>query len=98
MGIRGGTSFAAANKRLFGFAPDAALVIESVMVEAEADPPGARGWSIAMSEEATPPQAIASVKVFDRGQWRKTPLYRLDQFGAGAEAAGPALALAPIRT
>ena len=91
-------NFAAAHKRLFGFAPDAALVIESVMVEAEADPPGARGWSIAMSEETTAPQAIASVQVFDRGQWRETPLYRLDQFGAGAEAAGPALVMDPNST
>ena len=91
-------NFAAAHKRLFGFAPDAALVIESVMVEAEADPPGARGWSIAMSEETTAPQAIAAVNVFDRGQWRETPLYRLDQFGAGAEAAGPALVMDPNST
>ena len=91
-------SFAAAHKRLFGFAPDAALVIESVMVEAEADPPGARGWSIAMSEETAAPQAIASVKVFDRGAWRDTPLYRLDQFGAGAQAAGPALVMDPNST
>mgnify|MGYP003634433746 FL=1 len=91
-------NFAAAHKRLFGFAPDAALVIESVMVEAEADPPGARGWSIAMSEETTAPQAIASVNVFDRGAWRETPLYRLDQFGSGAEAAGPALVMDPNST
>ncbi|WP_417489664.1 hydantoinase B/oxoprolinase family protein, partial [Maricaulis sp.] len=91
-------SFAAAHKRLFGFAPDAALVIESVMVEAEADPPGARGWSIEMSEETTAPQAIASVNVFDRGAWRETPLYRLDQFSAGAEAPGPALVMDPNST
>ena len=91
-------TFAAAHKRLFGFAPDAALVIESVMVEAEADPPGARGWSITMSDETEAPQAIAAVKVFDRGQWRETPLYRLDQFGAGAEAAGPALVMDPNST
>jgi 5-oxoprolinase (ATP-hydrolysing) len=91
-------SFAAAHRRLFGFAPDAALMIESVMVEAEADPPGARGWSIAMSEETAAPQPVAQVDVFDRGAWRATPLYRLDQFGAGAQAAGPALVMDPNST
>jgi len=92
------TSFAAAHKRLFGFAPDAALVIESVMVEAEADPPGARGWSITMSEASQAPQVAATVNVFDRAEWRPTPLYRLDQFGAGAHAAGPALVMDPNST
>ena len=91
-------SFAAAHKRLFGFAPDATLMIESVMVEAEADPPGARGWSIAMSEAREAPQVAATVNVFDRAEWRPTPLYRLDQFDAGAHAAGPALVMDPNST
>jgi len=91
-------SFAAAHRRLFGFAPDAALVIESVMVEAEADPPGARGWSITMSEASQAPQVAATVNVFDRAEWRPTPLYQLDQFGAGAQAMGPALVMDPNST
>tara|TARA_R110000868_G_scaffold53249_3_gene167340 strand:- start:8265 stop:11825 length:3561 start_codon:yes stop_codon:yes gene_type:complete len=91
-------AFAAAHKRLFGFAPDAALMIESVTVEAEADPPGSRGWSIEVSELAGTPQAAVELAMFDRGAWRRTPLYTLDKFGDGARAAGPALVMDPNST
>ena len=93
------TAFRSAHRRLFGFAPEGELVIESVGEEAEADPPGSGGWSIDMPAPrggTPPPQAQA--RMFDNGSWQDVPVHALDRFGAGAGVAGPALVMDPNST
>ena len=90
--------FADAHKRLFGFIPAGGLVIESVSVEAEAEPPGSSDWTIDMPVADTSPQPDGQVRMFDQGAWREIPVYRLDGFGPGARIAGPALVMDPNTT
>lgn len=91
--------FRAAHTRLFGFVPDGELVVESVICEAECDPPGAGDWTIDMppAGEGTPPP-IARAKMFDGGRWGEVPVHALDRFGPGQEADGPALVMDPNAT
>jgi 5-oxoprolinase (ATP-hydrolysing) len=90
--------FRTAHKRLFGFVPEGALVIESVTMEAETDPPGAGGWSICMPRPCGTPQAEAGARLYDKGEWLDVPVYRLETFGPGDTAEGPALIMDPNST
>ena len=90
--------FNTAHDRLFGFRPDAPLMIESITVEAEADPPGASDWVFDLPNTNQNPTPVSDVDVFDNGQLRSTPIYTLDQFGAGSSIVGPALIMEPNST
>jgi 5-oxoprolinase (ATP-hydrolysing) len=93
------SDFARAHSQLFGFTPgDAQLMIESVAAEAEADPPGAGGWSLALPDTMGDPEPRRSTQVFSGGGWRSTPVFSLDDFGPGARCAGPALITEPNST
>lgn len=90
--------FQAAHARLFGFVPEGDLVIESVAAEAEAEPPGACGWSIDLPDGARPIEAIETRQVFQNGAWTDWPVYRLSEMGADTSLAGPALIVEPNST
>jgi len=90
--------FDAAHDRLFGFKPDAPLMIESITAEAEADPPGSSDWVFDLPQTDQSPASEADVDIFDKGQLRSVPVYKLDQFGAGASILGPALIMEPNST
>lgn len=91
--------FAEAHQRLFGFIPAGELVIESVSVEAEAEPPGSSDWTIEMPDAGQPaPDPAGQVSLFDQGDWQDIPVYRLDGFGPEARIAGPALIMDPNTT
>jgi 5-oxoprolinase (ATP-hydrolysing) len=83
--------FAERHEQLFGFRAETGLVIESVMVDAEAMPPGATGWKIDLPPEGKTTDAVASARVFDEGMWRDTPIYDLATIGVGPVIQGPAL-------
>lgn len=92
-------AFERAHSQLFGFTPgDAALVIESVAAEAEADPPGAGGWSIDLPDNHGDPEPRRMTKIFSGGAWRDTPVVALEDFGPDAAFAGPALIVEPNST
>lgn len=91
--------FERAHSQLFGFTPgDAALVIESVAAEAEADPPGAGGWSIDLPDMSGDPKPRRMTQVFSGGGWRETPVVALEDFGPDARFTGPALIVEPNST
>ncbi|MBR9826712.1 MAG: 5-oxoprolinase [Alphaproteobacteria bacterium] len=82
--------FRDAHQRLFGFAPQGELIVESVSVEASATPPGSRDWSIPLPENGSGSPA-AEVEIYDTGAWRKCPVHRLDELGQDRVIPGPAL-------
>ncbi len=84
--------------RLFGFRPDADYVVESVSVDAEADPPGSRDWRVDLADTGGEVTPVASAPVYASGEWQDVPVYALADFGAGSEAAGPALIMEPNST
>ncbi|TGY90005.1 5-oxoprolinase [Marinicauda algicola] len=87
-------AFSAAHRRLFGFAAeDAALVIDSVAVEAEADPEGAELSEPEVSPRQGRPEAAGTARLYRAGEWLEAPVFRLSDLGAGAELAGPALVM-----
>ncbi|PWE17734.1 5-oxoprolinase [Marinicauda salina] len=84
--------FGAAHARLFGFMEEgAALVIDSVAVEAGAAPAGGELASKPLDAQAGAPEPAATTRVYDAGEWRDTPVFSLPDLGGGAEIAGPAL-------
>jgi 5-oxoprolinase (ATP-hydrolysing) len=92
-------AFAAVHDRHFGFraAPDAALVVESIEVEAVAASEAA-GEPTLGAAASTPARAdrrravpVATRDVYFDGRWRATPLYDRAALGAGATVAGPAI-------
>jgi 5-oxoprolinase (ATP-hydrolysing) len=94
-------AFQTAHERLFGFQPDGALIIESVTVEAEAEPPGASNWTLDLpraGEYDLTPSVKAHVEMFDDGGSRSIPVYTLDSFAPGATSTGPALIMEPNST
>ena len=91
--------FRNAHKRLFGFVPEGALIVESVTREAECEPPGSGDWSIDMPSDGSGTlDAKAAANMFDDGAWREVPVYSLDQFAPGMSQAGPALIMDPNAT
>jgi 5-oxoprolinase (ATP-hydrolysing) len=92
------TGFRAAHERLFGFVPEGELIIESVAAEAEADPPGASGWTIDLPHGRGAIAVAETRRVFHQGRWQDWPVYRLDEMAAGAQLAGPALIVEPNST
>jgi 5-oxoprolinase (ATP-hydrolysing) len=90
--------FQDAHERLFSFVPENALVIESVAAEAEAVPPGSAGWSIDLPAHGSAPQPLEYRQVFQNGDWRDWPVYKLDMMGPSAELSGPALIVEPNST
>ena len=91
--------FRDAHKRLFGFVPEGALIVESVTREAECEPPGSGDWSIDMPATGSGSlEAKAMATMFDSGAWRDVPVYALDQFAPGMSQAGPALIMDPNST
>jgi 5-oxoprolinase (ATP-hydrolysing) len=91
--------FRDAHKRLFGFVPDGALIVESVTREAECEPPGSGDWSIDMpAATAASPDPAAQASMFDDGAWRDVPVYTLDQVAPGTRLAGPMLVMDPNST
>ncbi|MEE2566067.1 hydantoinase B/oxoprolinase family protein [Hyphobacterium marinum] len=92
-------AFQAAHEQLFGFRPESArIIVESVAAEAVADPPGAGNWHLDLPTREGDPQPVSQARVFDKGQWRETPVYRLEDFGTGASTVGPAIILEPNST
>jgi 5-oxoprolinase (ATP-hydrolysing) len=89
--------FAAAHAQLFGFVPEGELVIDSVSAAAEADPPGAAGWTIDLPH-ATDLSPLEHRPVFHDGAWQDWPVHDLAKLGAGAVLAGPALIFEPNST
>ena len=92
------SDFQAAHARLFGFVPDGDLVIESVAAEAEAEPPGGRGWTIDLPVAGKTIEAVDTRPVFQKGVWTDWPVYRLSEMGAEAALTGPALIVEPNST
>ncbi len=90
--------FRTAHERLFGFVPDGDLVIESVAAEAEAEPPGARGWTVDLPDRDRPVEATETRPVFQNGAWTDWPVYRLAEMDPGTDLAGPALIVEPNST
>jgi len=90
--------FRAAHARLFGFVPDGDLVIESVAAEAEAEPPGAKGWSIDLPKTSGGIAPLETRRVYQGGEWNDWPVYRLAEMGVGAHLNGPALVVEPNST
>ncbi|MEN0651474.1 MULTISPECIES: hydantoinase B/oxoprolinase family protein [Hyphobacterium] len=91
--------FDRAHVQLFGFTPgDAALIIESVAAEAEADPPGAGGWTLDLPESTVDPEPRRMTQVYSGGVWQETPVVALEDFGPGAVFPGPALIVEPNST
>ena len=85
-------AFRTAHDRLFGFAPDGALVIESVSMEAEADPPGAGEWIADLPPPMTgAPAPQSRADMYDKGEWSSVPVHALSDIGPGASLTGPAL-------
>jgi 5-oxoprolinase (ATP-hydrolysing) len=84
-------SFAEQHERLFGFRADTGLVIESVTVDAEAEPPGASGWSIDIPKAHAAPDPAGRTRFFHDGAWIDTPVYDLGKLGIGPALVGPAL-------
>ena len=92
-------AFQFAHEQLFGFRPDSArILIESVAAEAVADPPGAGGWRIDLPEGDGDPAPVGEAQVFDRGAWRTTPVYSLEDFAPGSGITGPAIISEPNST
>ncbi|WP_022696459.1 hydantoinase B/oxoprolinase family protein [Euryhalocaulis caribicus] len=83
--------FEADHQRLFGFSEHGRTVeIESVAAYAVGDPPGAGAANPPAPPEGEPEQADTSCAWLD-GEWTDIPVYRLEKFGTGGPAAGPAL-------
>jgi 5-oxoprolinase (ATP-hydrolysing) len=89
--------FTAAHRQLFGFVPEGEIVIESVAATAEADPPGAAGWHIALPE-TTDAEPVDHRPVYSDGSWSDWPVHDLSRLGPGAALAGPALIVEPNST
>ena len=79
------------HRRLFGFDPDAGLVIESLAVEAEAPPRTAAGAADALAEQEGEPVPAGEAVIHGGGTDQTCPVYRLGALGAGARLTGPAL-------
>lgn len=92
-------AFNHAHEQLFGFRPEnARIIVESVAAEAVADPPGAGNWHLDLPTHNGDPEPVSQAPVFNQGGWRDTPVYRLEDFGTGARAEGPAIILEPNST
>ncbi|MDI6625810.1 MAG: hydantoinase B/oxoprolinase family protein, partial [Brevundimonas sp.] len=86
-------AFEALHRRRFGFfADDKALVVETLEAEAVAasDQPAS---TLSAGGSAGPPAVIARVPVRMAGADHAAPVYRRDDFGAGAVVDGPAVIL-----
>ncbi|TRO90683.1 5-oxoprolinase [Glycocaulis profundi] len=84
-------AFAKAHRRLFGFeAEDAALVIESVAVEAEA-PASAAPPDPDLPAQTGDPAPEGRARLHHRGAWTEVDVFSLAALGAGARVTGPAL-------
>jgi 5-oxoprolinase (ATP-hydrolysing) len=91
------SAFREAHRRLFGFTPDAPLIIDSVAAEAEADPPGAAGWSIDLPTRGQF-AANDTCQVYSGGRWHAWPVFDLGAMAAGDALTGPALIVEPNST
>lgn len=83
-------AFKATHRTLFGFEPSAdGLVMDSLSASAEGAPIGApSALTTPPSDRATP---SGQAWLYDHGARRETPVFLLDDLGAGAKIAGPAL-------
>jgi 5-oxoprolinase (ATP-hydrolysing) len=85
-------AFSTAHERLFGFgAEEAPLVLDSVGVEAEADPAGARLSTPSLPAQEGHPEPAGNAEIYQSGTWLKAPVFQLDTLGAGVHIEGPAL-------
>ncbi|MDB5100040.1 MAG: 5-oxoprolinase [Cyanobacteria bacterium RYN_339] len=84
-------AFEAAHRQRFGFTmPEAALVVEAAVVEAEGRDPSPEGR---FELPASPGSPEASVGLYTAGNWHDAPVYRREALAAGQAVAGPALIL-----
>ena len=85
------SAFANAHKRLFGFmSEDAALILDSVIVNAEGRPNSASGaTALDLSSDEAP--VLSQVEIFENGQWQKAEVYQLSELGVEQVVTGPAL-------
>ncbi len=84
-------AFIDAHRRLFGFEPEAGLIIESLAVEAEAAPNGAAGAQVELAPQDGPPEPAGTARLHAGGAATRCPVFRLADLGAGASLSGPAL-------
>ncbi|MCR8726222.1 hydantoinase B/oxoprolinase family protein [Frigidibacter sp. SLM-1] len=89
-------AFEAAHRARFGFAaPDRALVIEMIEVEAT----GATPDAVAIAPEGTAdPAPLDHLRIYTGGQWVQAPLHDRTTLGPGARVVGPAVISEPTGT
>ena len=83
-------AFEAAYRQQYSFLmPGKALIVEAVSAEAigESETSAATGSASHRGE----PQRAATVRMFTRGKWHDTPVYKRDTLGAGSRVDGPAI-------
>lgn len=85
------SAFTDAHRRLFGFDPDGALIIESLSAEAEGAPRTAADSQIRLEPQDGDPSPAGETLLHAGGQTAPCPVFRLDDLGAGASLTGPAL-------
>ncbi|MCY4030623.1 MAG: hydantoinase B/oxoprolinase family protein [Hyphomicrobiales bacterium] len=91
-------SFTRAHERQFGFIdPARSIVIEAAVVESVGGGAGLREKEQPASTEPLP-QADATTRIYQDGEWCEAPVHRLEHLGVGHEVAGPALLVEPHGT
>jgi 5-oxoprolinase (ATP-hydrolysing) len=83
-------------RKRFGYADDAALILESLRVEIFEDTAVVPPLPAPPTGDLGPPLAMA--RIFGDGEWRDAPIHDRADLPAGATLAGPALILDPVST
>jgi 5-oxoprolinase (ATP-hydrolysing) len=92
------SQFEQAYQQRYGFViQDRSLIVEAVGIEAigQTNTPVE---SIVQSNRTTPLQEIATVQIYTKGQWHKTPLYQRSDLKPGDRLVGAALIIEPTGT
>ena len=78
-------------KREYGFTiPDRKLVVDDIRVRGIGHTPNISKHQVGAKDEE--PKPIKATKTyFEQGGWHETPVYRLDDCGAGSKIAGPSI-------
>ncbi|GJL80061.1 MAG: 5-oxoprolinase [Nitrospinaceae bacterium] len=82
--------FIEAHKREFGFeASDRGIQVDDLRVRAVGKAQGIKKMRIAKKTQRTPP--VSQARCYFADGWENTPVYRLEEMGAGEKISGPAI-------
>lgn len=92
------SAFEKSHKRQFGFvAPDKAIMLDTLVVSSSGG--GERKDEKYTEEKSSGPLVpVDNTQIYTKGEWRNTPIYRIEQLQYGHSIAGPAIIIEPTST